>query len=117
MWGQAVIERAALPHESTSAPPVLINPAAAEGEWLGSVAYIAYDRAPLRSFIITVRQLLTDDGLTQASSVMPFVRCRRALSLTVTHALRPLKESAGPYFPPVAQVALLIVPLRPCPLT
>src|SRR4051794_13367341 len=44
-------------------------------------------------------------------------RCRRALSLTVTHALRPLKESAGPYFPPVAQVALLIVPLRPCPLT
>src|SRR2546423_13382623 len=61
------------------------------------------------------RQLVTLLGFTQPSSVMPLVRCRRALSLTVTQALVPLKDRALPNLPVAAQVALARAPVRPCP--
>src|SRR6187399_2848110 len=54
-------------------------------------------------------------GLTQASSVIAAVRCSEALSGTVTRELVPLKLSALPYLPVVAQVVLAAVPVLPLP--
>src|SRR5256885_2377025 len=59
----------------------------------------------------TVRQpLATMVGLTQASSVSPFVRSRLLASLTVTQLELPLKESALPYLPALDQAVLAVVP-------
>src|SRR5262245_53401167 len=70
----------------------------------------------LCSFISTVRQLLPSAlGLTQASSVIPFVRSSELESGTFTIALVPLKLKAPPYLPLVLQVAFAIVPLLPLP--
>src|SRR4051812_21292760 len=63
------------------------------------------------------QSVLAAAGLTHASSVMPFVRCKSALSATVTQALLPLNDSALPNFPEVVQVALARVPFRPWPDT
>src|SRR5436309_13701966 len=57
----------------------------------------------------------TDVGFTQASSVIPLVKCSEFESGTFTRALVPLKTSAFPYFPAVVQVAFEIVPLLPLP--
>ena len=59
--------------------------------------------------------LITADGLTQASSVIPLVKCNDAASAIVTHAFVPLNTSALPYFPLVVQVAFVIVPVFPWP--
>src|SRR2546423_11788186 len=115
MCVQVLRARAAAPQESTSVPPTLMKLEGAEGEWSGSVAYSEYERAFDRSFRSTERQPLTDVGLTHASSVMALVRWSRLLSVTVTHALVPLKESAPPNSPAVVHVALASVPVRPWP--
>src|SRR5262245_60323830 len=54
-------------------------------------------------------------GLTQASNVMPLVRCSEASSGTVTRSLVPLNRRAPPYFPAAVRVAPLMVPLFPSP--
>jgi hypothetical protein len=54
-------------------------------------------------------------GSTQASNVIPLVRCNEAASGIVTRELEPLKLNADPYFPPVLQVAFATVPLFPFP--
>ena len=54
-------------------------------------------------------------GLTQASRVMPVLKCSEAESLMVTSAPFPLNTSALPYLPAVVQVAAVIVPLLPVP--
>ena len=58
---------------------------------------------------------MTVDGLTQASSVIPVVRCSDAASGIVTSALVPLNCNALPNLPDVDQVAFVIVPLLPFP--
>src|SRR5262245_59267151 len=64
---------------------------------------------------MTSRQaLLTTEGLTHASSVMPVVRCSDAASGMVTIAFEPLNDSALSNFP-VVHVALAIVPVLPLP--
>src|SRR5919201_3362826 len=61
---------------------------------------------------MTSRQaVVTADGFTHASSVMPPVRRNDGASLTVTRALVPLNTSALPNFPAVVQVAPVIVPV------
>src|SRR5438105_1886394 len=112
---QALTASAAVPQESTSPPPVLMKPAGAEGERSGSVAYSEYDKEPGRSFSSTVRQPLTEVGLTHASSVMPLVSRRPGASFTVTQALVPLKERAPPNLPAADQAALLSVPVFALP--
>src|SRR5437773_3760937 len=57
----------------------------------------------------------TVTGFTQASSVMPLVRCSEAESGTLTREFVPLKRSALPYLPAVVQVAFEIVPVLPLP--
>src|SRR5690348_11207213 len=65
---------------------------------------------------MTSRQaLVTLLGSTQASRVIPVVRCSEAASGMVTMEEVPLKDRASPYLPAVDQVALLIVPLLPLP--
>ena len=53
--------------------------------------------------------------MTQASTVIPLVRASEVELLTVTQAFVPLKLSAEPYFPPLAQVAFASVPVFPFP--
>ena len=60
---------------------------------------------------IAVRQPVLELGLTQASSVIAFVRSSEAESGTSTRLLVPLKLSAPPYLPPVVRVAPTVVPL------
>src|SRR5262245_60167515 len=60
---------------------------------------------------MTVVQPLSDAGLTQASSVIRWVRSREAASATVTQLLVPLKERAFPYLPAVVHVAPERVPV------
>src|SRR4051794_9588545 len=65
---------------------------------------------------MTVRQAVpVAVGLTQASSVMPVVRCSDAESGIATKALVPLKFSAPPNLPVVVCVALVIVPVFALP--
>ena len=52
-------------------------------------------------------------GLTQASSVIPFVRSRLFASATVTQSFTPSNDSAPPDWPPVTQDAPEIVPVCP----
>jgi len=75
------------------------------------LAYRLNARPPVVSFRITVRQLARADGFTQASSVMPVVRCSDAASGTFTRADVPLNDSALPNLPAVDQVAAEIVPV------
>src|SRR3954470_23645754 len=65
--------------------------------------------------MISRHALLSPDGLTQASSVIPVVKLSDAESTMFTSALDPLNESAPPYFPALDQVAPLIVPELPLP--
>src|SRR6476646_901044 len=58
---------------------------------------------------------VTVDGLTQASSVMPLVRCSDVESGIVTRELVPLNDSAPPNLPAVDQVVFETVPLFPFP--
>src|SRR6516162_4095207 len=82
-----------------------------------SVAYKAYASPPVRSLITAaVQSVLVAAGSTQASSVIPVVRCNSALSATVTQ-LFPLNDRALPYLPVDTQVALEMVPVNPCPET
>src|SRR5436309_2515856 len=65
---------------------------------------------------MTSRQLLlTVEGLTHASSVIPLDRCNDAASETVTSELVPLNCNALPYLPDEAQVAFASAPLFPFP--
>src|SRR4029079_13866819 len=54
-------------------------------------------------------------GLTQPSTVRPVVRCRDALSGTVTQRPVPVNASAPPNLPVVVRVAPVIVPVLPLP--
>src|SRR5438309_2339442 len=54
-------------------------------------------------------------GSTQASRVMPLVRCSEAASATVTREVVPLNDRALPNLPAVDQLALVIAPLLPLP--
>src|SRR5206468_12751222 len=70
------------------------------------LAYSPQTRSAGRSLRMTVRQTLPRAaGSTHASSVIPVVRCRAAESGIDTLAFVPLKDSALPYLPVVAQVA------------
>src|SRR5262249_28193298 len=82
-----------------------------------SAAYSAYaSPAVPRSFSRAVAQPpLAAVGLTHASSVIPFVRCRDAESATVTRSPVPLNERAPPYLPRAVRVAPVMVPLLPVP--
>ena len=64
------------------------------------------------SLIRMSRTPLAAVGNTHASSVMPVVRSSALASATVTIALVPLNDSAGPYFPVAVHVAPLTVPAR-----
>src|SRR4051794_37100168 len=59
--------------------------------------------------------LLTVEGFTHASSVIPVVRWSAATSPTVTLAVLPLNCSARPNFAVVAQAALTRLPVRLLP--
>ena len=83
------------------------------GRLVSVLAYKAYERALVCSFNAITRQLARVVGLAQASSVIPVVRCRLAESAIVTQLLVPLKERAGPNFPPAVQVAPVMVPVLP----
>ena len=66
--------------------------------------------------MMTLRQLVPSAvGNTHASSVIPFVRSRRAVSLTVTRLLVPLKVRALPNRPWVVQLAPVMAPVCPFP--
>src|SRR6266545_4749724 len=54
-------------------------------------------------------------GYTHASKVIPVVKSNELASLTVTRALVPLNDRAGPNFPAVVHVAASIAPLFPLP--
>ena len=62
-----------------------------------------------------MRQLVTADGRTHASSVMPVVRSSEATSATVTRSLTPSNDSARPKRPAVERVAPEIVPVFELP--
>ena len=55
------------------------------------------------------------NGFTQASSVIPVVRCNDAASLIVTKAFFPSNTNALPYFPLVVHTAFTMVPVFPVP--
>src|SRR6267142_562955 len=59
--------------------------------------------------------LVTADGFTHASSVIPVVRCSEAESLMFTRAFVPLNDNALPNLPPVDHVVLATVPTLPLP--
>src|SRR5581483_6543886 len=58
---------------------------------------------------------VTVDGLTQASRVIAVVRCREAVSGTVTSEFEPLNTRALPYLPEAVHVVLVVLPLLPVP--
>src|SRR5690348_5113529 len=79
--------------------------------WLAvSLAYKEYERPVDDSLRMTVRQIESAEGLTQASSVMALVRFRSAVWGIVTQLLDPLKASAPPNLPPLTHAAPLSVP-------
>src|SRR5262245_38937821 len=58
---------------------------------------------------------LTTDGLTHASSVIPFVKCNDAASGMFTRAFTPLNTNALPNFPALVYFVFSIVPVLPAP--
>ena len=66
---------------------------------------------------MTVFQLLSAVGFTQASTVMPVVRLSEALLAALTNEVEPLKESALPNLPAPApaQVVFASEPRLPEP--
>src|SRR3954447_7780940 len=59
--------------------------------------------------------LVTEAGLTHASSVIPELSCSEAEFGTSTRAFVPLNESAPPYLPDVVRVELTRLPALPLP--
>src|SRR5690349_13866610 len=80
-----------------------------------SELYREYGAFPDPALKITGPEFVTVPGSTQASSVIPLLRCSEAESLTVTQLFVPLKDSAGPEWPWLVQVALVTVPVLPLP--
>ena len=85
-----------------------------DGRPLSVFAYSAYAYQPVRSLRTTVRQSPRALGRTHASSVMPEVSRRDALSLTFTRA-EPLNDSALLNLPAVDHTVLLRLPPLPLP--
>src|ERR1700690_3096944 len=59
--------------------------------------------------------LVTEEGFTHASSVIPAPRCREAESLIVTRELDPLKTRAFPNLAAPVHVVFVRVPVFPLP--